>query len=189
MNRYIVPTFFVIVAVSIYIFFIDVTVEKIKGLLAREKEIGELIADAQKIEAQLIELNKAKSSLHPDYESVLATILPPKIDPLRLIIDIDGLAKERGLSIIGPQVSRASDVKKGGEFSRTLINFSVQAPYVVFKEFLHDLESSLALRDVTTLSFSTAVQATGPATNTKNPELAPHQYTVSVVTYSQKNSL
>ena len=181
MNRYAIPLFFVLLSVGIYIEYIDPTITSIQADRAKTAEYTKYIQEAQEAQTQLDALKQKLQDFPPGYDEALATILPATVDPTKLIIDIDGIAQLRGLTIKSPssKVSPASS----GSYAKHTISFSVSAPYTVFRAFLRDLESSLALRDAAAVSFTSA--SSDDSSGIKNPELKAMDYTLTIITYSR----
>ncbi len=181
MNRYAIPLFFVLLSVGIYIEYIDPTITAIQADRAKSAEYTKYIQEAGEAQSQLQALKQKQQDFPPGYDQALATILPASVDPTKLIIDIDGIAQLRGLTIKSPssKISAAGT----GAYAKHTISFSVSAPYTVFRGFLRDLESSLALRDAAAVSFTST--SSDDSNGTKNPELKAMDYTLTIITYSR----
>ena len=181
MNRYAIPLFFTLLSVGMYIEYIDPTIVSIQADRAKREEYIKFIQEANEAASQLEALKQKQSDFPVGYDQALSTILPPTVDPTRLIIDVDGVAQLRGLTILSPAVNRASE--GAGGYVKNSLTFNLSAPYAIFRSFLHDLESSLALRDATSISFTSAELEDGGAI--KNPEQKVLSYTFTIVTYSR----
>ncbi len=181
MNRYAIPLFFVLLSVGIFIEYVDPTIASIQANRAMSTEYTKYIQAAGEAESQLLALKQKQEKFPAGYDQALATILPPSVDPTRLIIDVDGIAQLRGLTIKSP----SAKISEGtGLYLKHSLTFGVSAPYSIFRSFLRDLESSLALRDATAVSFtsSTLIDET---VGVKSPELKPLDYTITIITYSR----
>ena len=87
-------------------------------------------------------------------------MLPDNIDNVRLILDLDNLARSHGMriqdiSVDNTDVSKQSngtiETSSSGEkgaYGSVVLSFSTQSSYETFKEFLVDLERGLRLTDV-----------------------------------------
>ena len=103
-----------------------------------------------------------------------------------LIVDVNAFALLDGLHIPTPAVAvsgASGDKRSSLPYVKHTINFSVKAPYATFRTFLHDLEQNLSLRDATTIAFSSQ-ERDEESIKYRNPELIPHQYNLTLVTYS-----
>ena len=181
MNRYAIPLFFVLLSVGIYIEYIDPTIASIQADRAKTAEYTKYIQEAGEAESQLLALKQKQEGFPAGYDQALATILPASVDPTKLIIDVDGIAQLRGLTIKSPSTKIATGAS--GAYAKNTISFSISAPYSIFRAFLRDLESSLALRDAAAVSFTSAPLDDG--SGIKNPELKAMDYTLTITTYSR----
>lgn len=180
MNRYAIPLFFVLLSVGIYIEYIDPTIASIQVDRTKTAEYTKYIQEAGEAQSQLEALKQKQEDFPAGYDQALATILPANVDPTRLIIDVDGIAQMRGLTIKSP----STKITEGsGPYLKHTLTFGVSAPYSIFRSFLRDLESSLALRDASAVSFTSA--PLDDTVNVKSPELKALDYTLTIITYSR----
>lgn len=96
----------------------------------------------------------------------LEELLPDHVDNVRLIMDLSSIASRYGLTLTNIRNIQSGEAAKGeivaessGIGSATL-NFSVTAPYSTFQAFLADLEKSLRIVDVNSISFSASENST-----------------------------
>lgn len=187
MNRYILPVLLAIVSSGVALAYIDPFYSSINAGNAKIQQYEGLIADAKTAETKLSKLKETQQNFPSGYDRSLAKILPSSVDPLRLVIDINGIAALRGLHLKGPRVSLESDTKKNiGSIRKNTLTFGINAPYTVFRAFLRDIESDLALQDMSQLSFSSDSPSSDstPLSEKISPELRIYDYQVSLVTYS-----
>ncbi len=87
----------------------------------------------------------------------LDELLPDSIDNVKLIIDINQIASNNGMTIKNISI-KGNDNSAIGPDSRpygiATLGFSVSGPYETFQKFLAALETSFRIIDVTSLSFS-----------------------------------
>jgi len=93
----------------------------------------------------------------------LQKLLPDTVDNVRLIIDMDEIAKRYGLTIGNVRLDETKVTKSGAKDSTATITggesgygtipmgFSVTADYDTFLSFLEDLETSLRIIDITNI--------------------------------------
>lgn len=156
----IISIILVIVAIALFALFtnpryavvreLSVEQERFDSALDRSKELVALR------DALLSKYNNIKSE---DLERV-DTMLPDSIDTVRLIIDINTLASRYGMSLNDISIGLPDEVQADGalgpsseDFGRLSLSFSVASNYDRFRAFLADLERSLRLIDITSLSF------------------------------------
>lgn len=181
MNRYLVPVIFSLLTVGIYVLSIDPLWNDIQQKLVREEQLMKTLADAKTAQEKIDMLKAEYESFPQGADEDLRVLLPDSINPTRLIIDLEAVVNRRGLVMRGPAVSSAEATVNGSSVAAHKFTFNVKAPYLVFRELLRDLEVSLALRDMSTISFSTSG---ADATQTGNPDYFVHTYNVSFTTYS-----
>ena len=184
MKRFILPVFFMLVSSGIFILYIDPTYVEIRNAMAKKDTLEKSIADAALAKQQIEHLEAVESTFPVDYTVKLRTLLPDTIDDTRLVIEVNGMAARDGLHIKTPTIGKiASPSRTPLPYVRHSINMSVKAPYSVFRSFLRDLEGNLSLRDAAAVSFSSQ-ETDEDATKYKDPSQIPHEYTLTLVTYS-----
>lgn len=182
MNRYIIPIFLVILSASVYVSVIDPTYADIRRQQAKEAELVKFLNDAKEANTKLAKIKETYATFPAGSEQTISTILPDKIDPLHFIIEMETVARLHGLILKGPVVGGDDDAKSSGKYGVTKISFTVSAPYSVFREFLKDIQDSVALRDMTSVSFT--AEATDPNMKYARPESIIYNYNVSIISYS-----
>lgn len=179
MTRYIAPIIFLLLSVSLALSYIDPTYTEILKALERERELAGYIADAQTAQTKLDNLKEQYAAFPAGADDALHVLIPDSIDPTRLIVDMDAVIGKLGLTMKSPGVAVESGVDESS-LTTYRVDFSVNASYPVFRTFLHDLEASLALRDMGSITFHTA----GVGSNEFNGPSALHDYSLSITTYS-----
>lgn len=165
MNRNLYATILIIMAIGLYF---TVT----KGVLAEADIVrasnDEYIA-AIKNAKNLIEVrNKVLADynkLAPEDREKLDKFVPKSVDNIRLIIDLNNIALRYGFALKGIQASVSSKNSNDNIPQSTnpntvstpvldtvTVSFGVTAPYQQFISFLQDLEASLRILDISSLS-------------------------------------
>lgn len=110
----------------------------------------------------------------------LQKLLPDHVDNVRLILDLDNLAERGGLALQNVDVSTAQKQTAKNQtalgaigasnqkYDSLTLTFSTIATYPDFIEFLKNLEASLRIVDLVSLSISPAGGAGATATNATN---------------------
>ena len=158
--------------------------------------LDETLQKSSTIEQLINETGQSLKNVPEENLSRFATFLPQTIDDIRLANNIQHLGytdnvvlenikvtKEGGVSETTTTTGRgAQDVLSSNKkYNTTKVSFSLTAPYGVFLVFLNDLETSLGLIDVTSLSFALEPNTTGGIITTGPPL---YRYTIEAVTYS-----
>jgi Tfp pilus assembly protein PilO len=142
------------------------------------------------------ELQKLKQSLlsrfnafRPEDLDRLHKLLPDHVDNVRLILDLDNLAGRYGLSLQNVDVSSSqsqSEKKQTAvgaigasnqKYDSLTLSFGTRATYANFVEFLKDLEASLRIVDLISLSITPDSSGAVSASPTgKGPIVSEPQY-------------
>lgn len=184
MRRLLYPTLLLVLATAVYLLYTKPLYRELEEQFAKEAEVKAALLEADKAQAKLDEIKARYESFPPDADSRLNQLLPVTIDPIRLLIDSTAFLERNGFSAESLNVSGGGEggEKTDGPFRTHSVSFSISASYDTFREFLHTLESSLVLRDTSTVSF-TASPGTS-STPSARPELAIHTYNLQIVGYS-----
>lgn len=138
------------------------------GVQASRASMGQYDEALQKA-AELQELKQSLLSrynaFNPTELDRLGKLLPDHIDNVRLILDLDGIASRNGLALQNVTVStptsaQGSDTAIGSlgaskqKYDSVTLSFTTQGGYDTFLRFLGDLESSLRIVDLVSLSLT-----------------------------------
>lgn len=168
-----------------YVVYLDATYQKIQVQLAKEQEILGYLQDAKDARDKLDKLVSEYQSFPQNADERLNVMLPDSIDTVKLVVDINDAVEKMGMIMKAPTVSQGTLDPKGiVKYRETTVNFGVSTTYSGFRRFLRVLESSLALRDFSDVTFSASpTTASGGETN---PEFIVYEYSVIIHTYSLK---
>jgi Tfp pilus assembly protein PilO len=135
----------------------------IKSLQAQVAAFDEALDKAQELKKRRDELLSKRNTFSAEDIQKLERILPDNVDNIRFIIDINGIAARRNLSLRNVALGTLSDAKSarsalaigssGDPVGSAEVSFSVTATYEEFLAFLQDLEHSLRIVDVEKLAF------------------------------------
>lgn len=169
----IMPIVLILISIGIFFLLIDPNYKKVKDLQVEVDANQNALVVAKKLESQRKDLQQKYTEISQDEKNKLEKLLPDTVDNVRLIIDIDNIAKKSGIvirdininsddgsepqssnprtqgssfdSIVGDNAIKYVDANKIGVIS---FSFSVSAKYDVFLEFLKQLEESLRIVDI-----------------------------------------
>lgn len=141
-------------------------------------------AELQQLKQTLL---SRRNALDPSQIDKLQKLLPDHVDNVALILDLDNLASHYGLGLANvdvssPQSAAASQtavgfVGAGGQkYDSLTLKFSTSGTYTSFLQFLQDLETSLRIVDLETLS----LRAGGTKPGQSEPS---YDYDVTLRTY------
>ncbi len=175
----IISIILIIAAIALFALFTNARYAGVRTLQDEANSFDNALARSKELIALRDSLLSKYNAFSSENINRLNTMLPNSIDTVRLIIDINTLASRYGMSLGGIAIGLPDESTtegaigpSGDEFGRLSLSFSVAATYDRFRAFLGDLERSLRIIDVSSLSF-TASELPGGLTT----------YNVTLTTY------
>lgn len=170
----------IILAVLVFFFLIDGKYKDIQKLQAEITKNDEILETANKLKLKKEELNTKFNQISQTEKEQLEKLIPDTVDNVRLIIDINNIANQFGITIRDISINSKEAASKGvaktstsndSNFDGVLqdgtvkyvdqskigvisFSFSVSAKYEVFLEFLKKLEESLRVVDIRNIEVS-----------------------------------
>jgi hypothetical protein len=161
------------VALGIFFMYTQPTYDKTQVLTQEIDRYNQALDKAAELQQLKQSLLSRYNAFNPEDLVRLQKLLPDHVDNVRLILDLDNLAKKHDMSlqsvtISGPRSETAGNASSLGaigasqqKFDSLTLQFSTEATYPVFKQFLGELESSLRIVDLVTLTLSPRSSAAG----------------------------
>jgi len=156
------PLILIIVAIGLFFFQINPTYSDVKLLQSESKEYDEALKTAEELKKIRTELSAKLESFPKDDLARLNNFLPRNLDTVQIILDLDGIATRNGIRVEGIKVLNTSDtVNKNNEplgtaptvpYNTVESSFKFSTTYGQGIQFIQDIQRSLRLLDVTTLS-------------------------------------
>lgn len=157
------PIIFIIISVILFFTVTDSNYKKVQEYKIKYSEYEDVLNKSKQLLEKRRSLQDKYNSFSKEDMSRLEKLLPNAVDNVRLIIDMDEIAKRYGLVIKnvrlddtkirnGSKDSVATITAGGEKYGVIPMGFSVSADYQTFIQFLQDLESSLRIVDVTNIS-------------------------------------
>ncbi len=155
--RFISGIIFIVVAVGLYFGYTNPKYQATKIVRDEVARFDEALDRAKELTTLRDELSLTYSSFTESELKKLNTLLPDTIDTVRLIIDVDRIANAHDLTLLNITVAGESGGQATGPDSRPYgtmhLSFNVSTTYDRFKTFLADVERSLRILDVDSISF------------------------------------
>ncbi len=159
--RVIFPALLILAAIGIFIGYSNPLYQEIKVKQARLDTLTEANKKATQLRAAREALTEERNQISQEDINRLQKMLPDGVENVRLVIDIDNIARQirPDMSVRNPRINQGStdkETKVGPDANRygtISMSFTVTASYEEFQRFLADLEKSLRIVDVTSLSF------------------------------------
>ncbi len=188
MFKTLIHIFGILIAVGLFFAYIWPTFGDIRVLQEDAAEYAQAVEKAAELKAAIAALEQERSAIALSDLERLAALIPERADEVRVLIDLDALARAHRLALgdievdsaeggagegeAAPQAAsaRPASATAGaaqtapppgasggrGEYSALNITFSALGAYEDFRSFLHELERSLALMEVTEITFASS---------------------------------
>ena len=190
MFKSLVPTLSIIVSLVLFIFVAKPQFNEAQTINADYTEYQDTIQKYEEFNAEINALKSKKNDIRISDRERIDAIIPSSIDNPRMLVDLEAMAKkhsllfgniktDKGTENVNAQTSNKSTTPEAQNNENRLItndiSFDVIGTYDQFKNFLSEIESSMTLMEVKTISFTAT-------------EGAFQQYSVTVQTYALPNT-
>ncbi len=178
----------ILISLASFIFFVKPEFTQVKALEAKSKEYEEILKNARKLRKIRDQLLEKRQSFSEKDLQRLEKLIPDNADNVKLIIDLQNIAKNYGLSIETASSQKDEKGKKkkkqkqsfdieSKDYGIISLSFSAKGSYEGFLSFLKDLEDKLRITDVRGLSIEPLE---------KNQD---YQFSIDVDTYWLKDNI
>ena len=165
----ITPLILIIISIGTFFMYIDPNyrgtnlsngVRSIQDLQKEDSEYQTALDNTTALKAKRDALVATMEKMSPDDLVKLSQLLPDNIDNIKLIIDMNQIAKDHALTLKNIKLdtgAKTDSTKLGqdsGKSGMVGLSFSVSATYDNFQNFLKDLQKSMRLVEITDLSVS-----------------------------------
>jgi Tfp pilus assembly protein PilO len=185
-----ISIFLILVSIGVFFGYVSPTYSAVTGNIElKDQSIRELKEEEGRyIDAlnKTKEIEQARTGLLEEFARMpkngrerLEKLLPDHIDSVRLIIDVNNISAQYGMALknislteFEPSNAATASLSLGPateRFKSVGLKFSVEGAYDNFRSFIRDLEQSLRLVDIETISFSSREEL--------------YEYVISVLTY------
>ena len=150
----------IVLAVGLFYTFGSPQYKQVKELQASANEYQEVIENVSRIA-------ESRDALLVNYEAIpaierskLLKVLPDNLDSVRLALDLDTIAGRYGIAIKNVSVDAKADANAAlavlsddMPYEKAVVAFSFVSNYENFLRFLTDLEKSLRIMDIKSVTF------------------------------------
>lgn len=162
MMRLLTPLLIVGIAGAIFFYLSDPVLQQIDQLRQDKAKLEESLNYASQLRQKQKDLIAKRSEISVEQQDRLGKFLPDNVDNVRLIIDLNDVAQDYGMSIRNIKIktdegkTEGQVIQGGGVSDRgsVTLGFSVSGPYNNFLAFVDKLARSLRLVDISGISFS-----------------------------------
>ncbi|NOY35883.1 MAG: type 4a pilus biogenesis protein PilO [bacterium] len=159
MARIITSLIFLAAAVMVFFAWTKPNFAEVGKLQKKEAAFNEILGNSKRLQTVRDEILSEYNSISQDDLDKLNKILPSKMEAIKLIIEIESIAKSHGLILKnidvkkGKEESDASFGPKKEDFGEVSMAMSVAGRYGSFVSFLKDLERNSSLIDIDRITF------------------------------------
>jgi Tfp pilus assembly protein PilO len=154
-----------VAAGAIFFLYTQPTYDKVKASSTQIAQYDEALNKAAELQQLKQTLLSKYNTFNPADVERLQKLLPDHVDNVRLILDIDSIAGKHGMAIQNVVVSSSQSVSTSQtaigtvssskqKFDSLTIKFTSQGTYENFRAFLGDMQKSLRIVDLTSLTIT-----------------------------------
>lgn len=148
---------FLIASLGLFFGYVDPTYTKIREYGVEKSDYDTALNNSKALQAERDKLLEKFNAMDKADVDKLSKLLPDNIDNVRLVIDIDEMAKSYGMRIrnFKADASQKKDTigRDNSAYGTLTLSFSTTASYNTFLAFMRDLERSLRVIDITSVAF------------------------------------
>lgn len=176
-NKFITPIILIAVAIGLFFVYINPTYKDVQTARAQQTQLADALDRSRQLQALRDDLLSQYNSFSTDNLERLARILPDNVDNVRLILELDNIASQYGMTLQSVSVEESGGEDEtiaqaqSREYDTINVSFTVAAEYQDFLRFIHDLERNVRLVDLNSMQFAAESNVGVPT------------YDVSVTTY------
>lgn len=126
--------------------------ESIPQLRAMNAQYDTTLAQADALYNQAQTLRAQYANVSPEQKQKMELMVPNSIDKIRLLDEVDAIAKETGLAL--DSLSYSEGASASTALGAAGVSFIVKTNYPKFKELMDNFEKSLRLYSVQTVTFA-----------------------------------
>jgi Tfp pilus assembly protein PilO len=153
----IISVILILASIGLFFGYVDPTYAIIRQQQVEKADYDRALNNSKELQAERDKLLEKFNNMNKADLDDIVKLLPDNIDNVRLIIDIDEMAKKYGMRIrnFKADASEPSDTiaASNSPYGTLTLSFSTTAPYQTYLAFLRDLEQSLRIIDVTDVEF------------------------------------
>lgn len=168
MNSNLTPVLLLVVSMGLFYTYINPQYAKLQELQAQETRYEEAVSHVKEIQTIRDTLLTKFNSFTDEEMHRLDTMLPDRVDNVKLVLDLDGIASRYGIDIRSvkvnrPQIDSIQDLGDGSQptpYGTLKVMFTFEAGYEDFVNFIEDIEQSLRIIDVTAITLRPLIGGT-----------------------------
>jgi Tfp pilus assembly protein PilO len=173
---------------ALFFLYTQPTYDNAQALSAQSDQYSTALDKATELQSLKQSLLSKYNAFDPNALDRLQKLLPDHVDNIALILDLDSIASRYGLALQNVDISTSGSAASSAQtaigtvgsasqdYDSLTMNFTTQGSYATFQQFITDLESSLRIVDLVSLTISPSV-----ATHPGGPQS--YAYNITLRTY------
>jgi hypothetical protein len=166
MMRFLLPLILVAASIGLFVLYTNPAYQGpggVKSLQAQVASYDDALNKSQELKSVRDQLLSKYNTFASENKEKLLDMLPDNVDNIRLVIDINNIASRHSLAVKNLELGNTENSKavrnaaalggSGSSVGSVNLGFTVTADYDRFLAFLSDLEHSLRLVDIESISF------------------------------------
>ncbi len=174
------------IAGGVLMFYTQPTYDQVLALELEVGEYNQALEKAAELQALKQSLLSRYNAFNPADIDRLHKLLPDHVDNVRLVLDLDNLAGRHGMALQNVTLSNPTATQEKGaigaigsgreKFQSLTLKFAAHGTYADFRGFIEDLERSLRIVDLVSLSLQ-------EGSDNKPGQEPRYRYDITVRTY------
>lgn len=188
MVKYIISSILILSAGAAFFLYTKPAYDGVQGAIAENAQYDGALTKAAQLQAVKSDLLQKYNAMPQDQRDRLQKLLPDHVDNVALILDLDNLANRYGLGLENVDVSTPASAASsktavgavagaGQKYDSVTIKFTTHGTYTQFTQFLSELEASLRIVDLQSLS----IAGSGTGSDTSGEPY--YTYSITLRTY------
>ena len=196
MIRFIMPAILIGISITVFFVFANPIYSEISTMKTEVGSYEEALTNSKALEDERDKLTAKYNAINPDDLIKIKKLLPENADNIRLILEIEQIAKPYGMVLkdvkysaikknVGPDAVEEVPLEEGGvvkDYGIWDLEFSTTGTYDNFINFTKELENNLRIVDISSIKFSSDSVTTSGGTPSEN-----YKYDFKIKTYWLKN--
>lgn len=166
MDKVLLPILLIVTAIGLFFSYTSPAYDALQALETQKGRLDDVLQRSDELENSRNDLLDTYASITQNDSDRLNIILPERIDVVRSVIELDALARQRGVTVTAygiPEIdttvapaSAASTKKDGPERGSADFSIECTGPYESFVGFTQAVERLLDVRDIVGLEVAAA---------------------------------
>ncbi|HRY62924.1 MAG TPA: type 4a pilus biogenesis protein PilO [Candidatus Paceibacterota bacterium] len=156
--NYLISLTLITISFFLSLFYTSPLLSDIDALGAERNSLSASLSESK----GLFEVYRQKQAVYNNFTDTekerINKVLPDSIDNVKLVIDIDDIASKYNMKIrnidLKTEKVGEGEMTSNNPYGTATLRFTVSSNYTNFRSFLKDLEDSLRLVDISSLSFT-----------------------------------